>query len=640
MKLTTIQLLDLIKNAKSWIDANELAAFFGVSTRTIRNYVKKVNDQYPDMILSSNKGYRIASGIHSEFQRSESASNESITTERIQCVVNHLLVAESSIDIYDLADELAISDAHFERLLQIVKVYLEPFNLKIERKRNKLKLSGSESSKRTMINKLLSCSDEQFVYFSSPFDTSNLVFDLDELKDDLIYIIESFGFYINDYGLNTVLLHVIIMLERVSTGNAMDDATKMRSFSVKELEMINEIQKYVHNKYNVLLHKGDLYWLGVVILNNCANTGNVFINQENIQVYIEPEYLSLSTSILHKLAGNYELDGFTSDFIVNFTIHIRNLMKRANNQNYTMNPLTHTFKGNYPLIYDMATFVAKEISDRNQIKINDDEISFIAFHIGSHLENNNLRKSKINCCFIYADYHNFHVKSIEKIIEHLHSELFISSSISIKNIDKIPGNIELVISCCAIPKNKIAIPMIETTMFISNVDITNIRNIVNIIKNKKKKDKILHSLQLFIEKKLFRKNFYLNNHIDMIQYLANECIELGLCNHDYVNEVLEREQLSSTSFKNGVAFPHSLNMSANHSFLSVIINDKKMKWGENNVNIIMMIGTSLVDRDAFKFLFDELITILYEPDNVRRLIKCNNYEHFTEELATMVIEYN
>ena len=177
-------------------------------------------------------------------------------------------------------------------------------------------------------------------------------------------------------------------------------------------------------------------------------------------------------------------------------------------------------------------------------------------------------------------------------------------------------------------------------MFISDIDIKNIHDIINVIKNKKKKAEITTSLQQFIKKKLFRKNFYLDNQYDIIRYLSKECMELGLVNFDYEKDVLERESISSTSFKNGVAIPHSLNMNAKHSFLSVIINNKAMRWGENNVNIIVMIGTSLTDRDAFKLLFDELIIILYDSENVRKLIKSNNYEEFVEKLTTMIIERN
>lgn len=45
----------------------------------------------------------------------------------------------------------------------------------------------------------------------------------------------------------------------------------------------------------------------------------------------------------------------------------------------------------------------------------------------------------------------------------------------------------------------------------------------------------------------------------------------------------------------------------------------------------------MIDRDAFKFIFDELIMILYDEENVRRLVKCGSYEEFTEEIASMIL---
>ena len=119
-------------------------------------------------------------------------------------------------------------------------------------------------------------------------------------------------------------------------------------------------------------------------------------------------------------------------------------------------------------------------------------------------------------------------------------------------------------------------------------------------------------------------------------YKRQECVQLGLCNENYVREVLEREQLSSTSFRNGVAVPHSLNINANQSFLSVVINNEEMDWGENKVSVIVMIGTSRKDREAFKLIFDELIAVLYEPENIRELLKCRTYKDFIETLATLI----
>lgn len=635
MKLTKQHLIDKIVNAKGWIDANELAQYFNVSTRTVRNYVKNINLTYHSLILSSNKGYCIDENVYSSIIQTDN-TEENINLNRIKYVINQLVITKDFVDVYDLADELAISDSHFERLLCSTKSFLSIYNISIERKRNKIWLNGNEKEIRRLISNILSNDDDSFIYTSDLFSNTTEI-DVNSIKVDLLEILENLGYYISDYGLNTILLHLIVMLERVKTGNSIDENNHGYEFNTKEKQLINKIKLYIQNKYEVIVNDNDMYSLAIVIINNCANTGDTNIDKNNIELYVSNTYYHLAEEIMSNISTHYGIDKFSTEFIISFSLHIENLVKRAMDNSYTPNPLASTFKGNYPLIYDMATYATKAICDKANIKINDDEISFIAFHIGSYLENKSFNRNKINCCFVYAEYHNFHVKAIDKILQNLENDLFISSNISIKSLDKIPNDVELIISSCPIPKNyQNKRPIITTSMFISNDDINNIRNSITTIKEDKIKQEIVYSLSYFIKKKLFHRNLYFTSEYNAIHYLSNEAYSHGVVDNSFENEVIERENLSSTSFKVGIATPHSLNMNAKHSFLSVVINDKPMKWGNFDVNIIIMLGTSIVDRDAFKLLFDELIAILYEEENIHKLIRCNNYEKFTQELSKMI----
>ena len=634
MKITEQSVVEKIKNAGGWIDATELASFFGISTRTIRNYIKSINQTNPSLIYSSNKGYMINTRVYESMSKPE-ASKEDIPLERTKYVLNQLIVAAEPLDIYDLADELALSDTSFERVLHAVKQMLKPFEISLERKRNKIWLKGSEKNIRALIGKLLTTVDDSFVYFYEPFKASKEI-DIDSLQKDIIYILESFGYYVSDYGLNTIMLHILIMIERIQNDNLMDELDEIHQFTAKEHQMVSEISNYLEKFFNVTISKADRYCLAVVVINNCAHTGETNFNKNNINTYLERAHIVIAEEISDALSNHYGLTKFSEDFIVTFSIHIMNLVKRAKDNTYTPNPLTTTFQGNYPLFYDMATFTAKLLHDRLNITINDDEISFLAFHIGAYLENTNKNKDKVNCCFVYAEYHRFHVKAIDKILRSLDNELYISSNISVKEINMIPEDVELVIASCPVPKDKINVPVIMTSLFVTDEDINNIYNKICKIKEEKTRTSIVNSLQYFIRENLFHKNLYFSSEQEAIHMLANECLSLNLVDSNYENEVLERENLSSSSFSFGVATPHSLNMNAKHSFLSVVVNDHTMRWGKNDVNIIIMIGTSLIDREAFKLLFDELIAILYEEENVRILAKCNNYEDFTSILSSMI----
>ena len=310
------------------------------------------------------------------------------------------------------------------------------------------------------------------------------------------------------------------------------------------------------------------------------------------------------------------------------------LVKRGNSNTYTINPLAHRFKESSPLIYDMASYVIKEVSKYYHIHVVDDEIAFIAFHIGSYIETSRKNDEKTDCCIVYVDYNDIYMKSIEKIISQLSSIMHVSKTVSVKDIDKIPEATELLITCCDnlpnMPK-----PKIITNLLISDNDIYKIRESVEKINHEKKVKKFKENIRYFINNDLFKKDFYTKDNIEMIQILAQDCCKKHLVSSEFVEDVIERETLSSTSFSNGLAMPHSLKANANKSFFYIVLNSKGMKWGDNTVNIILLIGTAENDRRAFKVVFDGMIELLYEKENIRKLLKCPDYDSFIDMLISL-----
>lgn len=79
--------------------------------------------------------------------------------------------------------------------------------------------------------------------------------------------------------------------------------------------------------------------------------------------------------------------------------------------------------------------------------------------------------------------------------------------------------------------------------------------------------------------------------------------------------------MSSTSFNNNVAVPHSMHMDALKSSISIVLNDKPVKWGNNTVQIIALIALNKDERSIFRDIYDSFIKILSEPENVYLLLK-------------------
>ena len=116
-------------------------------------------------------------------------------------------------------------------------------------------------------------------------------------------------------------------------------------------------------------------------------------------------------------------------------------------------------------------------------------------------------------------------------------------------------------------------------------------------------------------------------------------LELGYVDGDFLDDVLSREELSTTAF-NGIAVPHTLTTRSTYkSFIYIAIFQDGIQWtDEKYVNIIMMIGTNKNSRKLFLKFFDQLIKIFDTQANINKLLRTNDFNEFYIALDSLFSE--
>ncbi|WP_110065824.1 PTS sugar transporter subunit IIA [Cytobacillus oceanisediminis] len=137
---------------------------------------------------------------------------------------------------------------------------------------------------------------------------------------------------------------------------------------------------------------------------------------------------------------------------------------------------------------------------------------------------------------------------------------------------------------------------------------------------------------------LFQHNIYLNSEFEIIRFLGDKLVQLGFIEKGGIDDIIEREKMSSTSFNNNVAVPHSMQMNALKSAISIVLNDKPVNWGNSSVQIIALIALNKDERSIFRDIYDSFIKIISEPENVYLLLKSNNYDEFINNLLILMEE--
>ena len=122
--------------------------------------------------------------------------------------------------------------------------------------------------------------------------------------------------------------------------------------------------------------------------------------------------------------------------------------------------------------------------------------------------------------------------------------------------------------------------------------------------------------------------------------MSENLINCGYVDHDFEQEVLKRENMSSTGFMN-IAIPHPLKMKATRTSISILVDQNGIQWDQNHVvKIVFMIAFNKFDTNHFHELYESLTALFLNNNVIDELMQCDTYEKFINCLIQNFIEKN
>ena len=146
-----------------------------------------------------------------------------------------------------------------------------------------------------------------------------------------------------------------------------------------------------------------------------------------------------------------------------------------------------------------------------------------------------------------------------------------------------------------------------------------------------KKDLIqyFHQNLFFINEKPLSKE-------ECISFLGQQLEDFGVVPSGFTQSVNDREELSSTCFFDHFAIPHSIELNAIKTTIAVMISKVPIKWEEQNVKFIMMLAINKEDRKNFMVLYDGIINLLCDYQNLNYILEAKNYNDFIDIIVKSV----
>lgn len=630
------ELIYVLKNSTTWISSISLSKMIGVSERTIRNYINEINQSDSYEILSSKNGYQLKeTGMVQE-------ASDDLMDERSNIVLSHLLSNQSGYSLYDLADELCVSESTIlNSVLPKVKKLLHTFHIQIKSHDYMYSLVGSEQDKRKLIGYI--ASHNIYGYFSSTNTLRKLfpAFDIDEVLQNLFELCQESNLFLNNYSLNNLLVHILIIIIRLESKHSLSssqeqiDADKLIThFHQKDkiIQLANDISEFFSSTYGSSIPIEDFKQIVILIALSVERYEGNELDFETLSTFIDQCFLDHILQIANEMCHRYELKMFDPDFLLQFCLHMYNVYQRSTFHISYPNPIANQIKKDYAPIYDMAVFFAHRFSLLYHMEINDDEIAFIAFHIGAYLERDKEKKGTIRCIVIVENYHNFANNMVKELETTFQEEMTIVNVMSLNRYMMMKSECELLLTTIQIMEHHPHIVLINPILTKQNM--MNIWKELEEIEEEKKTRNAKVFLQKMLRDELYIRNIYLDDETSYIEYMGELCLKHKYVQKEFIKDVLIREAVSSTAFTDCLAVPHAINQYASSSFICVLHNDTAIPWGKHQVNFVLMIGVAEADMKYFNDAFHLIIDSYSSMDKTIQLLQTTTFAEFQKTLIS------
>lgn len=630
------ELINYLYTHNEKVTANILSKALNLSIRTIKSYIAELNMNYPSLISSSNRGYVIDKVKANSLLQYKDDIPQDYESRCIYIIKKTLLEKQDYIDIFDLCEELFISYSTLKKDIYKMNTSFANFKITFSSENNKLHVGGSEQNKRKLISHVMSEEVNGNFLNLTLLQESFPDYDLDDACTLIKDICKQHHYYLNDFSCVNFILHVTIMVSRINHGNHIINNNELIQVTNKNDEKIaKELCLALEQVFNVSFNSSEILEIYILFKNN-AN----YINDENenVSLLVSDEIIQITKNIIKNVDEHFFINLDSDNFITPFMLHLKNLKNRLIKNNLLKNPMLDSIKISCPTIYDISTFIAYQLTLSFHENVNEDEIAFIALHVGTEIERQKKEETKVSCLLLCPEYLNITSTLHKKIMMDFGDQLTIQKSISFEN-EILGNNFDLLIT---------TVPVLESTNYFTvllppfpmSYEKNKILDAIIRIENTKKSQILTNNLNFYFNEKLF---YSMNEDISksaVINELAERMINLGYVEENFKEEIWKRETASSTAFMN-IAIPHPMKMSAYKTSIGVVISHKGIDWGNQHfVNVVFMIAFNKIDNKHFHALYESLVLLFNEPIVISEIKKCKNFNDFKDIVIKNYLKFN
>ncbi|MBQ1346990.1 MAG: PRD domain-containing protein, partial [Erysipelotrichaceae bacterium] len=543
------RLVQILRQKNDWMTSKELAKALDCSVRHIRYLISLINSE-SEIILSSDKGYRTKAGKEKKLIESGIPAD---ARQRQQFIIENVVVRNRILDIDELLEDLAVSDATFKSELNTIRKDLSPYKIFLKTKNNKLFSVANASDRAAFSSSVIR---DELKNNSFSLENTQRFFtkvELSSLKQIILGVLARHEFYLDEYSLMTYIIHLALCIENHKVGDGSTTAYYKELIQANNddiivmivSEVFQELSKYYPGSS---FTREDIFEASMLMTTRIIkrSTQN---EKESLDAIVGKETAKLILKIVKDVNRVYSIDLNNERFLFRFAIHVKNALIRAKtNLSITEGQFIDLQEG-YPFIYLIARYIAYKIKEETGVILSDNELSYIVLHIGAILEEATMQKEKLACVVVAPDYYVIGKNLCNKITQSLGDIVMISSLIT--DYDKLKESLngtDLVVTTYDIRFDEL--PVAHISPFPDRKDLEELRTFCYKQKEIRNHKILSDKIRRFTNEDLLYLDTEFKDYVETIDVLCDDLYEKGLVLKEFKDELYAHEKIAFSSYNN------------------------------------------------------------------------------------------
>ena len=620
----------------------------GVSTRSIRTYLKQLQEEIPsnivEIVRENNSKYKLNIKNKEKFQevldlnrrKKQEFSQLNNPEERVDYLINRLVGLNDIVTIDDLAEEINVGRTTLVKDLKKVDKQLEQYGLVLKRKTNSgIKIEGDEVNLRLIILEHICKSYNDAVILLG----NNNISSKDEvvnLRDQIIVNLKRIKFSFTEALIDDLFRYIAVMLLRLKNNNKISLVERQykiiresREYSIGEI-----IKNLIEKSQNIKMEDLETTFIVMPLLGRNAPLYHEALRNLRIGENIT----SLRQEIFKKV---FEFTGLSLDeddkLIQGLEYHLYYALNRLVLNIKYKNPMIKEIKEKYKLPYEVAKMAAMVIEEKYEVVVGEDEIGYLALHFGTYIERASKKFMKISnaavVCSTGLGTAQLLIIKLKKILgEDINMKSFSDADFTAEianQYDMIFTTVDL-----NIDTHKSIVKI--TSIF----DESQLKGEIESQAFLNKSNKVEINTGKYILDRILDKNlvFYLKESslMENLEYMLDNLIKKNIASKEFKKRVIDREKKAGTAFGGYIALPHAVDEKVNRVIVSYGVLDKLIVVDGKEVGLIILMVIPSESKNSQEMIvktYQEIIDLSSNKKIVQNLIKTKRYEEFEKVLG-------